>query len=339
MTCELTNRTPLPAAVRAHRDHLGQPHILVVAKGTWRLSDGRLGAAEQQVGLHEKQICMRLGDFALDSLQKKVIESRQEEQIVWLDYDLSPPKPAFDVIVAGYATAPPNYQEAHIDAGVRIGQHVASLRAHVPRYWEPGLLNDRAKPLTTAVTRVPITYAFADWSLGFPLDPSKDALAWLPWIEAPCASNQRGKRAKAPVGFGIWPENSAHRQPHAGTYDDVWKRERSPDLPKDFDARFYNVAHPDLQLPNAPVGGTAIRLVHLAEKAVIDTHFPTLSLSAQATTAGGQTTSVVTLKPDTLIIEPDHDRMSVVWRVLLSTGAERAALRSVRLFKSEKQAA
>ena len=334
MTCELTNQTPLPAAVRVHRDHLGQSHILVLAKGTWQLGDGRLATAERQVGLHEKPIKLRLGDLHLDSLQKKVLEARQDEEIVWIDHDLSSPKPNFDVLVAGYVTAPPEYRETYIDAGVRIGQHTVGARAHVPRYWEPGLFSNRPKPLDTMLTRVPLTYALADWQLGFPIDPPKDALAWLPWIEARDAVNRRGKHADAPAGFGVWPESAAHRQPHAGTYGDAWKRERSPDLPKDFDTRFYNVAHPDLQLPDPPAGGTAIRLVHLGGQAVIDTQFPTLSLSVQATTAGGTIHAPLALQPDTLTIEPEHDRLSIVWRVLLPNGAERAALRSVRLYKS-----
>ncbi|MET3140087.1 hypothetical protein AAKU61_004471 [Undibacterium sp. GrIS 1.2] len=334
----LTNHTPLPAIARPYRDHKGHSHILVVVKGGWRLSTGRMAAAEQQVGLHEQSVKVLLGDLLLDEAQRKALATRRDEEIVWLDHDLSPPKPAFDVLVAGYITAPPNYTKDYIDASIRIGQHSSGMRAFAPRYWRIGWFSQHAKTIVPAVRRVPITYAVADWSEGFPLNPPGASqglvAAWLPWIETKHASSRRLKYSKKPAGMGFWPENVWHRQPHAGTYDEVWQRERSPDLPKDFNTRFYNVAHPDLQLPAAPVAGTAIQLKHLSTQANIECCFPSLQLSVQATTAAGNTLPVTRLQADTLIIEPEYDRLSVVWRILLPAGAQQTALRSVRLFKT-----
>lgn len=107
----LTNHTPLPALARPFRDHHGQSHILVVAKGSWRLSTGRMASAEQQVGLHQQSVKVRLGDLLLDEAQRHALATRQDEEVVWLDHDLSPPKPAFDVMVAGYITAPSNVSD------------------------------------------------------------------------------------------------------------------------------------------------------------------------------------------------------------------------------------
>jgi hypothetical protein len=338
MSCLLTNQTPLPALLRPYRDHALQHHVLVIAKASWRLSTGRLAAAEQQVGLHLRQVSMRLGDLELDPAQTEVLKPRLDDEVVWLDHDLTPPKPAFDVIVAGYATAPPGHEEPFIDAGIKIGAHLAGMRAHAPRYWRERWLGHEATPLSPSVQRVPVCYALADWESGFAFGASggeDDARQYLPWIEALDAGARRTRHADVPAGLGYWPENAAHRSIHAGTYDDAWQKERAPDLPADFNPRFYNCAHPDLQLDQAPAPGTPIRLAHLARQPFIDCVFPALSLSVQARTASGHLHPPRPLTPDTLVIEPEQDRLSVVWRTLIPAGAGSDTVRTVRLFKTD----
>ncbi|WP_370662774.1 DUF2169 domain-containing protein [Massilia frigida] len=323
--------------MRLHCDHLGKSHVLVIAKGTWSLSTGRMASAERQVSLYEYPVNIRLGDLKLDQSQKEAMRSRLDEEIVWLGYDLSPPKPAFDVIVAGYVTAPTSCSEMFIDAGIRVGTRTASIRAHVPRFWQSRWIGYKATPLATSVRRVPITYAVADWAQGFNIDPDQDKSSplpkYLPWIESLNASANHRRHSRAPAGFGCWPESATHRQAYLGTFGKTWKKDGSPDLPRDFNPRFYNVAHPDLQLPEVPASGTEIRLVHLAEKSIIDFAFPFLSLAVQARTGAGHELTPTSLRPDTLTIEPDEDRLSIVWRVLIPTGTGDSAIRIVRLFK------
>jgi hypothetical protein len=330
----ILNQTPLSARLEPYRDLTGRPHVLVIAKATWRLDTGRLMPAEQQVALNLQPLRKPLGELALDEIQLRAIGDRKHLDIVWLDHDLSPPKPAFDVLIAGHVTAPPNHSGPSVRAEVRIGRHKATVEAHVPRYWKSGLLGYSSAPLAENARRIPITYAVADWSAGFPLERGNDKIQLLPWLKQPGASSSRTRHASHPAGFGFWPENAAHRHCHAGTYDDRWRRERMPDLPQDFDARFYNTAHPDLQLPNAPSPDTAIRLVHLAAVPVLSTRMPDLPLAVQTTTASGSVQPAVAMKPDTLIIEPDQNRMSVVFRALLPTADGADAPRSIRLFNT-----
>lgn len=298
------------------------------------MSTGRFASAEQQVGLQQQPVRMRLGELDLDEAQRKAIETRQDEEVIWQNHDMSPPKPAFDVFVAGYITAPAKYQSCQIEAGLRIGQHTAGMRAYAPRYWQKSFFTHKAKLLAPTVQRVPITYAVADWSQGFSVAPVKDEIAWLPWIEDLSQPSRHSRYSKTPAGLGFWPENTTLRQSYAGTYDDQWQRETSPDLPKDFDTHFYNCAHPDAQLPQAPAGGTAIRLAHLSRNPVVDCSFPTLSLSARATTAAGHVSQPIQLQADTLTIEPDEDRLSVVWRALLPNDTLANAVRNVQLFRT-----
>ncbi|WBS02110.1 DUF2169 domain-containing protein [Pseudoduganella sp. SL102] len=338
----MTNQTPLPATLRPYRDHSLQSHVLVIAKATWRLSTGRLAPAEQQAGLHMQAVSVCLGDLDLDPVQTKILESRLADQVVWLDHDLAPPKPAFDVIVAGYATAPAGHARLSIDAGIRIGNHKAGMRAFAPRYWHRLWLGYEARPVGPMVARVPLSYALADWDSGFAGgEPAEqgDRPVYLPWIEALDAASRPRRHARVPAGLGFWPENAAHRSMYSGTYDDAWQQERAPDLPADFDPRFYNCAHKDLQLPAPPIPGTPIRLVHLGQQPAIDCAFPSLSLAVQARTAAGHTHPALPMTPDTLVIEPEHDRLSVVWRVLIPAGAQADSVRTVRLFKTDNPAA
>lgn len=340
MPFALDNQTPLPALLKAQADAEGKPHALLVAKCTWRLDNGRMAGAEQQIGLRQEPLRLPLGELALCDAQRQALAQRLGEEVIWLDHDVSPPKPLFDVVLAGYATRRAKAEDkgkppASFEAGLRIGNHVAGICVHPPRYWKRGLLGYSETPLVAFVERVPLCYALADCEGGFALEAPEDQSVWLPWIEAIKQPSQRRKYGKAAAGLSYWPESAPHRLRHMGTYDDAWQDERAPALPKDFNPRFYNVAHPALQLDEAPAPGTDIRLANLGEAPVIDSRMPALRLAAQGTTAGGQSLAAIDLRPDTLLIEPEHNRLSMIWRAMLPNPSGRDALRTVRLFRPE----
>lgn len=66
-----------------------------------------------------------------------------------------------------------------------------------------------------------------------------------------------------PEGLGPVPPFWRARQRFAGTYDDAWLSARHPQLPADFDYRFYQCAPPPLALPHHLRGDETIELVHL----------------------------------------------------------------------------
>jgi hypothetical protein len=53
------------------------------------------------------------------------------------------------------------------------------------------------------------------------------------------------------------------RQQYAGTYDEAWKQHRHPQLPKDFDYRFYQTAHPKLIYPGHLRGDEMVQIVNM----------------------------------------------------------------------------
>lgn len=76
----------------------------------------------------------------------------------------------------------------------------------------------------------------------------------LPGPQVEYADDGRNGRPdpEAPPGWGIVAKHWQSRYRYAGTFDDAWRRDRHPLLPTDFDIRFWNGAHPDLQLPRLP---------------------------------------------------------------------------------------
>jgi hypothetical protein len=333
----MINQTPLPAQQHPHTDTAGRRLTLVITKATWDIDSGRLACPEKQIGIFNQPQRLCLGDFDLDPVQRAALGKREQEKVVWSDHDLAPPKPQFDLMIAGYVTPPQDHRGLKIKASVQVGSRQAQVEAHVPHYWLSTLARHTAEPMGKRLHRTPMSYAFADCPGGFPLEAELNHPQQLPWLQRPGTTPQRKRHDKAPAGFGYWPENASHRQCHSGTYDKAWERDRKPGLPKDFNERFFNAAHPDLQWPQAPLPGTQIRLLHLSETPAMTLRMPALDLAAQATTADGTLLAPIKLKPDTLIIEPDQQRMSLVQRTALAEGKGAQALSSIRLYRARGQ--
>jgi hypothetical protein len=329
----MINQTPLPAHLHPHTDTAGRRLTLVISKATWHIDSGRLAPPEKQVGIFNQPQRYCLGDFDLDAAQRAALGRREREKAIWIDHDLVPLKPQFDLMVSGYVTPPEDHRALKIKAAVRVGSRQIQLEAHAPRFWLKGLTGHTIESGAKHLHRTPISYAFADIQGGFPLEAEPNHPQQLPWLQRPGTICHRKHHDKHPAGFGYWPENASHRQCHTGTYDKDWERDFKPGLPKDFNERFYNAAHPDLQWPQALQPGTEIRLIHLAETPELTLRMPAIELAAQATTADGTLLPPATLKPDTLTIEPDQQRMSLIQRTALPEGQGAQALSSIRLYR------
>ncbi|RQW86581.1 MAG: DUF2169 domain-containing protein [Geobacter sp.] len=123
-----------------------------------------------------------------------------------------------------------------------------------------------------------------------------------------------------PQGFGIITKAWRQRLALAGTYDDAWLETRWPDLPEDFDMSYWNGAHPDLQVPHLD-GGEEIRLTNLTPGGLLSFTLPGDTPVMAVRFESGKT-SAVPLKIDTLMIDPDLMKVSLVWRVVMPTVPE-----------------
>lgn len=82
-------------------------------------------------------------------------------------------------------------------------------------------------------------------------------------IDAPqiCLPGTELEQPEAPIPLAGWGYVAKHwesRLRHAGTFDQAWFDRRRPLLPLDFDRRYWNGAHPHLQLATLPPDATIV---------------------------------------------------------------------------------
>jgi hypothetical protein len=85
----------------------------------------------------------------------------------------------------------------------------------------------------------------------------------LPNLEDPRNLIHSWKSRPRPVGFGFYGRGWAPRLRYAGTYDDAYMKNRHPLPPADFSYRFFNGAHPDLQVDGYLRGDEEVELLNV----------------------------------------------------------------------------
>jgi hypothetical protein len=242
--------------------------------------------------------------------------------------ELTLAKPRVDIIVVGEIVLRAPAEQ--VDCSLLVGSSVTkTLRVYGNRYWLPGVIRAVVPSGPKPFSRMPI-----GWERSFggtdPDDPSsverrnpvgqgvRKKLQTLVGTPAPSFEDPRqpisdAAKRTVPVGFGPVAPHWLPRGDFAGTYDEVWERDRFPLLPLDFDARFLNAAPADQQLERyqpgdevllanfTPAGRDSFRLPELAPK---------------LTVVESRTIREVPSVVDTIVIEPALGRVSVVARAV-----------------------
>ncbi|XXT19586.1 DUF2169 domain-containing protein [Sorangium sp. So ce429] len=257
-----SNITPFAALgfEQKHRD--GDAMAVVAARGTLLLSpEGRLSIAPDQP-------LILADEYEGDPHATPMLR-------VGL---LIPFKPAADVTLLAEGHAPGG-EPAHVwQVGARVGETTRFLRAHAPRAFEPdagGFRLSRGEPAARASidyrsaaggvvigdpegnvdARNPIGRGVLD-GRHTPADRAYPA----PTLDSETEPVGDPAARPEPQGFGPVPPWWQFRSRFAGTYDDAWLATRHPQLPADFDYRFYQTAHPGLVLPGHLRGDERVEL-------------------------------------------------------------------------------
>ncbi len=146
----------------------------------------------------------------------------------------------------------------------------------------------------------------------------------LPNIEDPGNLIRSWKDHPKPVGFGFCSKAWMPRAGYIGTYDNKWRKERSPEPPEDFCFDYYNAAHPDLQAEGYLKGDEEVGLENLTPEGAIRFRLPGISVNCTVAksfelTEGASSVPVteeVNLNLDMLCLIPDEKRLYLVWRGL-----------------------
>lgn len=324
---DLENPTPLPAALVPGYDEHGRTQVTVVVKGTFRLREGELALSDEQAPLREAD--EHFGDPGASSVRYEA--------------ELGPQKPGTDVVLLGHAWSP-SPTEA-LDVTLVAGRLRKVARVFGDRaFFRSGAGFSISEP--RPFSRMPLVYerAFggADGESFDPRNPvgvgfsanieSADDLR-LPNLEDPRRLIASPADRPDVAGFGFIARHWMPRRAFAGTMDEAWRAERFPFLPLDFDKRHYQSAHPDLVSARYFQGGEQVRLEGASEGGPVSFKVPRLDLDIDVSILGKTTLHRLSL--DTLVIEPDERRVTLIHRFTFACprnylGVDRVAIHDLR---------
>lgn len=248
------------------------------------------------------------------------------------DTDLGPAKAATDVILCGHAHSQTGRPVTEMLVAFRVGPIKRGVRVVGERAWERSLLGmSPGKP--QPYLRMPLIFERAYGGddpvarqpsrnpVGCGANGGSDAerIANLEPIDHPL--RRRGERI-APVAFSPIPAHWPSRARYAGTYDQAWMESRRPLPPEDLDARFWQIAPEEQQVPGRLRGGETVTLVNLtpagfAPDGRVAFFLPKLSLDFETRFFDGSRERMRSAI-HTVILEPDFPRLSIVHHATLA---------------------
>ncbi len=320
---QVNNHTPFSVELHPYEDVYGRDYAVVIIKATFNPCDNSLGLT-----LSDEQVAVQHADEFFAEPGKSSIK---------YGTDLAPVKKATDVILLGHGYAPGGRAVSQFDVCLTVGELQQSIRVFGDRNWyKDGLLWRISQPEN--IQRLPLIYenAFggsdpraeqqATGELEFePANPigkgfiphkqkPVEGLA-LANLEYPNALIQDIESRPKPAGFGVIARDWQPRLGLAGSYDEIWQKQRMPLLPLDFDPQFFNGAHPDLCVSPALRGDELVTVNNATESGVLSFQLPNQQLEVTAKIRGKQADFVAQF--DTMVIEPDENRVMLTWRVAI----------------------
>jgi hypothetical protein len=115
------------------------------------------------------------------------------------------------------------------------------------------------------------------------------------------------------MSFGPYGRGWPGRIEFGGTYDQNWIDNIFPFLPPDFDERYFQMSPPDQQIEH-PKGGEDVVLVNLTLAGRESFRLPATGLP-MTLFEGREIAFEGALAPDTVLLDPENRRFSLVWRM------------------------
>jgi hypothetical protein len=309
----IINRTPFAVGTAYSEDANRQAWLSIVVKATWTIDD--------KPALAEKQWPVFVSDrlAADDPLSPVRFES-----------DLAPFKPLADVVLVGRAYAPGGKAVTQLLAGIRIGDLRFVAAVFGDRTWEwhsngPPVVS-RPQPFTEMDLVYERSFGGVDvlgagyfpYNLsgtGFIAQPARESVEGVrvPNLEDPQNLITSWDSRPKPMAFGFYGRGWTPRLRYAGSYDpDAPAPQSWP--PPDFSERFYNGAHPDLQVDGYLAGDEEVALVKVCpDRPDVRFRLPGRVPRIQVGSCTASRGSVL----DTLVFVPDDGVFYEVFRTRL----------------------
>jgi hypothetical protein len=116
-----------------------------------------------------------------------------------------------------------------------------------------------------------------------------------------------------PAGFGVIAGHWRERALLAGTYDQAWSDTRAPLVPADFDIGHYQSVPADQQAPAWLHGGEPVALVNLTPSGSMRFALPAADIEMETRFMDGSRRAHAPPHLHTVIIQPDANKVSLVW--------------------------
>lgn len=307
---QLQNNTPFAAGMAIFPNEDAVDTLYVIVKATF------------DIGMQ-----LTLTDEQMPLVEADVYWTEPGKSSVKYTSDFHIGKPATDIIMLGYACAPNQREVTQLDVGLSVGQVGKTVRVYGDRQWREGRITPPISFKTMAMVyekafggihildgqveaadeRNPVGRGFA----GARTIEEMNGVP-LPNLEDPNHLIRHHTDQPLPACFGAAAPSWQPRVNYAGTYDEHWRTQRAPYLPEDFDKRFFNVAHPELVYPGFLQGGEPVQIANMHPAGALQFEVPRVSLLSRITMAGKEETPDFNL--ETLLLEPNQLRMSLVWR-------------------------
>lgn len=313
----LVNRTPFAVAPLVLL-HEGVETLLVVVKGTFTIE-------RQVTRIADEQDPIVLADEYGDEPHNSSV--RQPSDVTLL-------KPAADVLLRGYAYSTAGSRTEALVA-FRVGPLKKGVRVFGDRVWDRVLgmtrLSDPSPFLKMELTyerafggtdtsdpdhvdrceENPVGRGFRGRKSRLPVDGAP-----LPNLEEPGQLLESPEQRVRPVCFGPVAPSWKPRASYAGTYDEAWKRDLFPLLPRDFDPRFLQCAPRDQILPGYVQGGEPVVIAGASAQGQIQCSLPTVR--PELTVRLGDRAEEPLLCCDTVLLDAERLAITLVWRAQLN---------------------
>lgn len=310
----LDNQTRFAASTALLYSEAGIETLYIVAKATFTLGRTPTLADEQPA------------PFATD-----VYWGEPGESSLQYAADVHTGKAATDIVMLGHACLPGHQETTTLDVSLAVGAVSKTVRVFGDRYWREGRISAPAPfksmpmiyenafggahivdgQIDSVELRNPVGKGYA----GTRTAAQSNGLP-LPNLEDPAMLILNVHDRPAPACFAFCAPSWHPRAQLGGTYDDAWRQHRAPYLPQDFDKRALNSAHPDLVYPGFLSGGEPVRIANMHPTGPIEFDIPRVALKAHVDIAGKTESAAFNL--ETLLLEPNRSRVSLVFRAALS---------------------
>jgi hypothetical protein len=300
---QLSNLTPFAAQRCLTIDKEGDPVWVVTIKATFDLhADGTVEFCKEQEPVQLAPV------FAGDPGRSSLL---RDSEMVFAH-------PGTDVIVNGTAYAPYQAPTNRVVVSLQAGELEKSVVVYGNRSYKKTIGGVRISPPEDFLT-IPLDFEHTFGGLKKSQDGSVieiddrnpagrgffDSEGLAPNIENP-------KKSKEPAGFGAIPSGWSPRRLLAGTFDDLWRRERMPYWPRDFDSRYFCSVDTDQNSPTHFRGGEQITLNNFTPNGRLSFSLPKHRFIILTHIRE----SIQRHRPelDRVIIEPDQHKLLLVWR-------------------------